>query len=130
MDEFFSKDDLLDLTSMLKYVERRTEAEIIVRITKDQVMIEQTARGEFSRLGLDTSDKSLGLLIYINLFQRKFALLAGKKILDTMGQDWLRDHAEKLSERFRKYQFGFGIHELVSTIGNQLADEFPAPAST
>ena len=129
MDEFFSKDDLLDLTAMLKYVERRTAAEIIVRITKDQVMMEQTARDEFSRLGLDTSDKSLGLLIYVNLFHRKFALLAGKRILDEMGQNWLKDHAERLSERFRKYQFGFGIHEIISTIANQLADEFPARAA-
>ncbi len=127
MDEFFSKDDLLDLTSMLKYVERRTKAEIVVRITKDQVMMEKTAREEFARLGLDTSDDSLALFIYVNLFQRKFALLAGKKILTEFGEDWLKEHAEKLSERFRKYQFGFGIHEIVSTIGNQLAEKFPAP---
>jgi len=125
MDAFFSKDDLMDITSLLEYMRGRTSAEIVVRITSDQVMMERTAREEFSRLGLDGSDESEALLLCVNLFHRKFVLLPGKKVLEALGTDNLRDHLDRMSDRFRKYQFGFGLHDFLSAVGNELSKKLP-----
>jgi len=126
MDAYFSKDDLMDVTSLLIYMRGRTSAEIVVRITSDQVMPEKTAREEFSRLGLDTGEESKALLIYVNLFHRKFIVLPGKKVMKALRRERLQEHVDKMSERFRKYQFGFGLHDCISAIGNELTQKLPA----
>jgi len=126
MDAFFSKDDLMDMTSLLQYLRNRTSAEIVVRITNDQVIPEKTAREEFARLGMDTGEKSLSLLIYINLFQRKFVVLAGKKVVDKLGKEKIQEELDKMADRFRKYQFGFALHACISAIGTELSKTLPA----
>ena len=125
LDEFFSKNDLFDLTGMLKLTEQMTSCEIVVRITKDRVMMEQTAREEYVRLGLGRPADRSGLLLYINLFHRKFIFLADNRITEKLGEEWLRKYADMLSDRFRKYRFGFGIHDLISRMCHDLKTYFP-----
>ncbi len=125
MDEFFSKGDLFDLTGILKHLEQTTSFEIVVRITSKKVMMEETARAEYTQLGLDRSKDNAGLLLYINLFHRKFIFLAGDGIVDKLGGEWLQKYADMLEERFRKYKFGFGLHDVIARIGMDLKEHFP-----
>ncbi len=125
MDEFFSKSDLFDLTGILKHLEQTTSCEVVVRITSDRAMIEETARAEYNQLGLDRSNENNGLLLYINLFHRKFIFLAGDSIVDKLGEEWLQKYANMLEERFRKHKFGFGLHDVVARIGVDLRQHFP-----
>jgi uncharacterized membrane protein len=129
LDEFFSKGDLFDLTGILKHSEQTTSCEVVVRITSDRVMMEETARAEYTQLGLDRSNEKTGLLLYINLFHRKFIFLAGDSIVDKLGEEWLQKYADMLEERFRKYQFGFGLHDVVARIGLDLKESFPVVPS-
>jgi uncharacterized membrane protein len=125
LDEFFSKSDLFDLTGILKHLEQTTSCEVVVRITSDRVMTEETARAEFTQLGLDRSSDKTGFLLYINLFHRMFIFLAGDSIVDKLGDEWLQNYADMLEERFRKYKFGFGLHDVVARIGLDLRQHFP-----
>ena len=125
MDEFFSTGDLFDLTGILKHLEQTTSCEVVVRITSDRVMMEETARAEYTQLGLDRLKEKTGLLLYVNLFHRKFIFLAGDSIVDKLGEEWLRKYADMLEERFRKYKFGFGLHDVVARIGLDLRQHFP-----
>jgi uncharacterized membrane protein len=125
LDEFFSKGDLFDLTGILKHLEQTTSCEVVVRITSDKVMMEETARAEYTRLGLDRSNAKTGLLLYINLFHRKFIFLAGDRIVEKLGEEWLRKYGDMLEERFRKYKFGFGLHDVIARIGLDLKEHFP-----
>lgn len=61
LDEFFSKGDLFDLTGILKHLEQTTSCEVVVRITSDRMMMEETARAEYTQLGLHRSDEKTGL---------------------------------------------------------------------
>jgi uncharacterized membrane protein len=128
LDEFFSKNDLFDLTGILKHIEQTTRCDVVVRITSDKVMPEETARWEFVQLGLDRSEEKTGLLLYINLFHRKFIFLAGDEIIDKLGERWLVEYAEMLGGRFRRYQFGFGLHDVIARIGVDLKKHFPTSA--
>lgn len=126
MDEFFSKGDLFDLTGILKHLEQTTSCEVVVRITSDRMMMEETARAEYTQLGLHRSDEKTGLLLYINLFHRKFMFLAGDGIVDKLGEEWLRKYIDMLGERFRKYKFGFGLHDVIARMGMDLKEHFPS----
>lgn len=125
MDQYFSKDDLYDLTGIIKSHEQSTSCEIVVRISSDKVIPEQAARSEFMQLGLGKSDERLSLFLYISLFQRKFVFLADDAIFEKLGDDWLDPHADMLEDRFRKYQFGFGLHDVIARIGLDLKKHFP-----
>jgi len=128
MDELFSKSDLFDLTGILKHLEQVTSCEIVVRITSDRVMMEQAARAEYTQLGLNRSKDRTGLLLYINLFHRRFIYLAGDGIVEKLGEAWLQKYADMLEERFRKYQFGFGLHDVIARVGMDLKAYFPVAA--
>ncbi len=125
MDQFFSKDDLFDLTGILKHVEQITECEVVVRIVSDKVATQDAARSEFIQLGLDRSAEKTGLLLYINLFHRRFIFLVGEGIASKLGENWLQEYADMLEDRFRKYQFGFGLHDVIARIGVYLEQHFP-----
>lgn len=126
MDQFFSRGDLFDLTGVLKRLEQLTTCEVVVRITSDRVMPEQTARAEYMQLGLDLPKEKTGLLLYINLFHREFVLLAGDDIIERLGETWMQEYADMLEDRFRKYQFGFGLHDVIARMGLDLKEHFPA----
>lgn len=124
MEQLFSKSDLADIAGIIKHFEQTTSCEIVVRITADRVMPEKAAREEFIRFGLDKAD-GRGILLYVNLFQHRFVLLAGDAIVEKLGEAWLQEHIDRLSDRFRKYRFGFGIHDLVSRMAIDLKEHFP-----
>ena len=125
MEQFFSADDLCDLTGMLKQIEQAASCEVVVRIVRDKIGTDQAARSEFMRLGLDRSTEKTGLLLYINLFHRRFIFLAGDGIVARLGKSWLEAYADMLEDRFRKYQFGFGLHDVIARIGRDLMEHFP-----
>jgi len=125
LEQLFTQDDLSDITGIVKRFEQMTGGEIVVRITNDKIMPEEAARAEFVRLGLDNAANGAGMLLYVSLFQHKLVLLAGAGITEKLGEAWLQQQIDKLSDRFRKYQFGFGIHDFVSRMAVDLKEQFP-----
>lgn len=130
MEQLFSADDLTDIAGIVKKFEQVTGCEIAVRITNDKVMPEKASRSEFVRLGLDKAADNAGMLIYVNLFQHRLVLLAGSAIKEKLGEEWLQQQIDRLSDRFRKYQFGFGIHDAVSRMAIDLKEHFPPGKDT
>jgi uncharacterized membrane protein len=126
MEQGFVSSDLKDIAGVVKYFEQKTICELVVRISAEKAMPEPAAREEFVRLGLDRDQRSLGLLIYINTFQRTFVILSGSGIVEKLGEDWAAEHSRTLSDRFRKYQFGYGLHEIISRMAQQLSVHFPS----
>jgi len=125
LEQLFAGDDLSDIAGMVKRFEQMTGCEIVVRITNDKIMPEKAARAEFVKLGLDKAANGAGILLYVNLFQHKLILLAGAGITEKLGETWLQQQIDRLSDRFRKYQFGFGIHDTVSRMAIDLKEHFP-----
>ena len=126
MEQLFTRNDLTDIAGIVKHFEQQTSCELVVRITHDRVISDDAAQIEFTRLGLNRHEGRLGLLLYVNLFQHRFVILSGHSIVDKLGGDWADKHAEMLSDRFRKYRFGFGLHDIVSRMANELKLHFPA----
>ncbi len=125
MEQLLTRNDLTDIAGIVKHFEQQTSCELVVRITHDRVISDDAAQIEFTRLGLNRHDGQLGLFIYVNLFQHRFVILSGRGIVDKLGEDWANKYAEILSDRFRKYQLGFGLHDIVSRMANELKVHFP-----
>ena len=125
MEQLFTRDDLTDISGIVKYFEQQTSCELVVRITHDRSDPEEAAQIEFDRLGLNRHEGRLGVLLYINLFHHRFVILSGYGIVEKLGEHWADEFAEMLSDRFRKYQFGFGLHDIVSRMANKLKEHFP-----
>jgi len=125
VEQIFNRDDFCDVTGIVKSAEQTTSCEIVVRMSRDRVMTDPTSRSEFALLGLNDLPEKNGLLIYINLFQHRFVMLAGSGIMDKMGKEWLKGYSEMLQQRFRGYQFGFGLHDVVARMAGDLKKYFP-----
>jgi uncharacterized membrane protein len=122
MAQYFSKDDLMDLRGIVKQFEIRTGCELVLRIVTDRVMSDEASKREYSRLGLGQTQGRPGMLLYVNLFQRRFTFLADRRIIKNVGDGWLGKYSDVLSDRFRKYQFGFGLHDVIGRMAIDLGE--------
>lgn len=128
---FLSRDDLKAVAGAIGDAEKKTSGEIRVAVRQKRerkergLSVEQLARLEFARLGMEQTEGRSGVLILIVVEEREFFILADEGINTTVGQDTWNDIALAMAEQFRKKEFRKGIIAAVGAVGELLASHFP-----
>lgn len=129
---FLSKQDLKDIADAISAAEQHTSGEIRVavrqkRAKKEKDMtVEQLARHEFVHLGMARTDNRTGILIFILLDSREFYILADEHIHKKVAEGTWHTIAAAMSSHFTKKEFRHGVLAAVRSVGDQLAEHFPA----
>jgi uncharacterized membrane protein len=123
---FFTKEQQEDIRQAIMNAELDTSGEI-------RVHIENTCSGEvldralviFSKLKMEKTDSRNGVLVYLAVKNRKFAIIGDKGINDVVPENFWDSIKNKMINYFRENQFTEGLTEAITETGYYLKKYFP-----
>jgi uncharacterized membrane protein len=124
--DFFSKQDQEDIRLAIMNAELDTSGEI-------RVHIENTCKGDvmdraafvFNQLGMQRTDLRNGVLIYLAVKNRRFAIIGDSGINKVVPENYWDDIKTGMLNNFREGSFTQGLIEAITAAGTQLKRNFP-----
>ena len=132
--EIFTKPVLDKIAATIAEVERGTSAEIRVSIREERdhdeagLSIEDIAKREFLKLGMDKTASMHGILLFILFEEHKFYVYGDTGIHKRVHPETWQDVADSLKEHFKHGNYEQGIHDALKKIVSHVHTAF-APAS-
>jgi uncharacterized membrane protein len=123
---FFSKEQKEDIKQAILNAELDTSGEI-------RVHIENVCEGEvmnraafiFKKLKISNTEQRNGVLFYLAVKNRKFAIIGDEGINNTVPEDFWEEVKIKMLNHFRDGNFTEGLVEGISIIGKYLKKHYP-----
>ena len=121
-----SAEDEERIVATIRTAESRTSGEIRVHVEAsgggDPMA---AARRWFVRLRMDKTAQRNGILFYIAVNERAFAIVGDQGIHDNVGPEFWHALRDALRDDFAKGAFGSGLVRAIETAGERLAVHFP-----
>jgi len=123
---FFTTQEKEDITIAIKNAELDTSGEI-------RVHVENTCKGDvkdqaaylFEKLEMQKTEQRNGVLFYLAIKNRKFAILGDVGINKVVEDDFWDDIRDHMLNHFRENNFVDGLVEGITMAGQQLKKHFP-----
>ncbi len=123
---FFTEEQQEDLRQAILNAELDTSGEI-------RVHIENTCTGEvmdralviFHKLEMDKTHNRNGILIYLAVKNRKFAIIGDEGIHKAVPENYWDSIKNRMLDHFRENHFTEGLVEAIAETGKQLKKYFP-----
>jgi len=124
--EFLTKEEQEDVTYAIKHAELDTSGEI-------RVHIEESCKGDpmdraayiFDKLNMQKTELRNGVLFYLAIKNRRFAILGDSGINQVVPENFWDDIRDKMLNHFRDGHFSDGLVEGITLAGEQLKKHFP-----
>jgi uncharacterized membrane protein len=123
---FFSKEQQAQILAAVKEAELDTSGEIRVHIEsslKDDVL--DRAAWLFKKLGMHETAERNGVLFYVAVNDRKFAIIGDSGINAKVPAGFWDDISELLKKNFKEGKFAEGLSEGILLAGKHLKIHFP-----
>jgi uncharacterized membrane protein len=123
---FFSKEQQAQILASVKEAELETSGEIRVHIeTSLKGDVLDRAAWLFRKMGMDKTAERNGVLFYLAVSDRKFAIIGDAGIDAKVPAGFWDEISELLKKNFREGKFTEGLSEGIIKAGNQLKTHFP-----
>lgn len=123
---FFSKEQQAQILASVKEAELETSGEIRVHIeTSLKGDVLDRAAWLFWKMGMDKTAERNGVLFYLAVSDRKFAIIGDAGINAKVPAGFWDDISEVLKKNFKEGKFTEGLAEGIIMAGNQLKTHFP-----
>lgn len=122
----FSKEEEYRLSRAISESEAGTSGEIRVhvdRYCKTDPLLK--AKNLFVHLNMEKTDLRNGVLIYVSVDDRKFAIYGDKGINEVVEPDFWNSTAQRMSEKFSQGNIADGIVAGIQEAGARLKQYFP-----
>ena len=124
--EFFTKEQREQIRDAIKEAEDKTSGEIRVHIeTKTTGNVLDRAAWIFKRIGMHGTAERNGVLFYLAITNRKFAVIGDQGINSKVAENFWDEIKENVSNHFSTEQFTEGLVKGISMTGSQLKVHFP-----
>jgi len=124
--DFFTKDQRDDVKQAIMNAELDTSGEIRVHIDskcKGEVM--DRAYEIFKKLKIHKTERRNGVLFYLAIKNRKFAIIGDKGINEVVPDDYWEALKLEMLDAFREEKFTDGLVDGITSIGSYLKKHFP-----
>jgi uncharacterized membrane protein len=123
---FFSKEQQAQILASVKEAELETSGEIRVHIeTSLKGDVLDRAAWLFRKLGMDKTAERNGVLFYLAVEDKKFAILGDAGINSKVPANFWDKISEHLGRNFKEGRFTEGLSEGIVMAGDQLKTHFP-----
>lgn len=124
--DFFTKEQREDIRQAVLNAELDTSGEIKVHIeTNGKGDVLDRAAFIFDKMGMQKTEKRNGVLFYLAVKNRRFAVMGDKGINAVVPEDFWDDLKNLLLNHFREERFTEGLIEGISMVGTKLKEHFP-----
>ncbi len=125
--KYFTKEEEETIVAAIKNAEMATSGEIRVHIEKYcKINVLDRAAEVFSILEMHKTKQRNGVLFYLAILDKQFAIIGDKGINEKIKDHYWGDVKEHLIARFKNNEFTLGLKEAITMTGQQLKDYFPA----
>ena len=123
---FFTAEQQEDIKQAIKHAELDTSGEIRVHIQKKcKGDVLDCAAIIFRTIGMDMTDAHNGVLIYLALQNRSFAIIGDEGINAVVPADFWESTKSQMINEFREGRFTEGLIAGINKAGEQLKRHFP-----
>jgi uncharacterized membrane protein len=123
---FFSKEQQSEIMASVKEAEKSTSGEIRVHIeTNCPEDVLDRAAWVFKRLNMEETEKRNGVLFYLAVRNRKFAIIGDAGINAKVPHGFWDEIKENMQKLFREGKFTEGLSHGIIHAGSQLKAHFP-----
>jgi len=123
---FFTEQEQTDILMAIKNAELDTSGEIRVHIEdKCKGEVKDRAASIFKKLDMHKTELRNGVLFYLALKNRKFAILGDIGINQMVPEDFWDKIRDSMLDEFRENRFTDGLIEGITLAGKQLKKHFP-----
>lgn len=114
------------IVEAIKQAELNTSGEIKVHIeNRCKGDVEQRSLFVFKHLKLDQTQLRNGVLIYLAIKDRKFAILGDEGINKVVGENFWNDVKDLMLSYFKEGKFADGLEQGIHRCGEKLKEYFP-----
>lgn len=123
---FFTKEEKAEILAAIKAAEKDTSGEIRVHIEKycKEDLLDRAAF-IFAKLDMHKTELRNGVLFYLAINDRKFAILGDKGINAVVPDNFWQCISDHITNLFKQQQFTKGLSDGIRMAGKQLAEKFP-----
>ena len=126
VSNFFTKEEKAEILAAVQAAEKDTSGEIRVHVEKHcKEDVLDRAAFVFDKLDMQKTELRNGVLFYLAVNDRKFAILGDKGINAVVPTDFWQSISNHMSDLFRNKQFTKGLCDGILMAGKQLAEKFP-----
>jgi len=123
---FFTEEEKEKIINAIREAEKNTSGEIKVHVeNKCRGNVLERALHWFDKLKMRETKLRNGVLIYLAVKSKKFAIIGDEGINKVVPDDFWEDIKEKMTDRFKKGEFTLGLTEGILETGKALKKYFP-----
>lgn len=124
--EFLGKENEVLITKAIESAEHQTSGEIRVHIeSKCREEVLDRAAWLFKKLKMHETKDRNGVLIYLSINDRKFAIIGDAGINKVVPEGFWNDIKEMMIDHFKKGEFAIGLVKGIEKTGEHLKQYFP-----
>jgi len=124
--KFFTEEEKAKVTHAIKSAELNTSGEIRVHVEDHcQEEVLDCAAFWFKKLKMHKTALRNGVLFYLAVNDRKFAILGDAGINAKVPENFWEEIKERMLSRFKEDRFADGLSEGILMAGDQLKNHFP-----
>ncbi len=126
---FFTKEEKQQIVDTIKTAEKLTSGEIRVHIesTCKEEVLDRTAY-LFGKMGMHKTELRNGVLVYLAIKDRQFAIIGDAGINAKVPEDFWNDIKEQAIAKFKEEEFCEGLRLAIKLSGEKLVKYFPVAA--
>ena len=130
--DFFSQDEQERIVNAIRLAEQQTSGEIRVYTESRCRFVDPLDRAAevFWGLKMDMTKDRNGVLVYIAMKDRQFAILADKGIHEKVGQAFWNEEVSVMKKHFVNALPADAIEAVISDVGQALKTHFPYDRAT
>ncbi len=126
LDRLLSPEDQERVLSQIRQIEKNSSGEVRVHLTDQPVKdVYQEARKTFSALGMTATRQRNGVLIFLSIASRRFAIIGDEGIDRVTASDYWDKLRDSMAEQFQAGHFADGLLELLTRVEEVLILNFP-----
>lgn len=123
---FFTDEQQEDIRQAILNAELDTSGEIRVHIENNcEGEVLNRALDIFKKLEMENTQNRNGVLIYLAVKTRKFAIIGDKAIHEVVSESYWDDVKNNMLNHFRESRFTEGLIEAITETGKKLKKHFP-----
>ncbi|MFY8066226.1 MAG: TPM domain-containing protein [Flavobacterium sp.] len=136
VEDFLTKDDEQEIVSAIGIAEKNTSGEIRVHIEngtslkgelakQTSVAALDRAKEVFRNLNMENTQERNGVIIYVAVKSKQFAIYGDKGINEKVGHDFWDCTKDVMANQFKNGNFKQGLIDGILRAGEQLKTHFP-----